>query len=221
MQTWSEDNQQSAFHQHINKIILVILACFALAGLILGFAIGGFTTHHTSSPPASAASIAIAKPHTTPSPVVTATTTPENVDLGFPLIGTGDYTPVEQADGATSYTLSALIVNKSTSTPIQATDVTCRLWLTKSTKATQSALSANAYALPKTTASFHQTFPAEVAGALSFTSGNQVQNCAAKVKTTWTYTVSPTIKAGVYFLAVLADWQGKHYNWYMLAINIH
>lgn len=223
MQTGSNANRNSSSNQTLSRIAMYTLLCFALAGLIAGFAIGGFAEHNQGHSAANTKTSQINVPSVTPgtnSPTITPT--PEDIQPGDPIIGAGDYSPSETADGSTSYTLSAQIVNKGTSTLIQTHDVTCRLWLTKDAKATQTALSANGYALPKAVNTFGQAFPSETQGALNFSGGSQqVQSCAANAKTTWTYTLAQTLDHGTYYLAVLADWQGKHYNWYLAQIKVN
>jgi len=221
MQTRPPGKQQGSTNQRAVTVATTTLLCFGLAGLIFGFAFGGFigrstgtSTASTKTPTASAPAIS------NHSPSVTPTATPENVLIDTPAIGAGDYTTQETADGATSYTFSAQILDKTTHQPIQATDVTCKLWLTDDNDATSDALKANNYALPANVANLNQAFPHETQGALQFTSGTQVQACAANSKTTWTYTLSTTVKHGTYFLAVLADWKGKHYNWYLVQIAV-
>lgn len=154
-------------------------------------------------------------------PEAKATPTPENIQPGNPVIGAGDYTSPEKADGATSYKLAALIVDKDTNNPIQVNTVTCRLWLTKDAQGTQSALSANNYALPKAINTIDQPFPSEEDESLEFADASpQVQSCAGTGKTTWTYKLSPDLRRGTYYLVVLADWKGQHYNWYMVQVSI-
>jgi hypothetical protein len=222
MQAWPGDNQRGSSSQRPAKIALYTILCFSLAGLIAGFALGGFTgrapsAHSGGSGPAITRTPSIVAHSPNPS----ATRVPENVLLGVPLVGAGDYTGSEKADGTTTYTFSAQIVNKAGNTPITATDVTCRLWLTEDANAMAAALSNNNYALPRTPSSFDQPFPHETANALNFApSSPQTQPCSAQGKTSWTYTLAPSLHHGTYFLAVLADWKGIHYNWAMVEISV-
>lgn len=218
MQAWPGDNQRGSG----GKIALYTFLCFSLAGLIAGFALGGFTGRvpggRADSPGLAATRTPSITGHT---PGPSATRAPENVLLGVPMVGAGDYTGSEKSDGTTTYTFSTQIVNKGDNTPITATDVTCRLWLTNDADATSAALSANNYALLRTSSSFNQPFPHEAANALHFASSSpQTQSCSAQSKTSWTYTLSPALHHGRYFLAVLADWKGVHYNWAMVAISV-
>lgn len=223
MHAWSSGGDpRNSTRQHSGKITFYTLLCFSLAGLIFGFAIGGFAGRHATSMDlhagSSSANTSSINGHTS-NPSISQL--PEDVFLGEPSIAPGDYVYQEQADGTTSYTLAAQILNKNSNTPITASDVVCRLWLTDDPNATTTALNANNDQIPRTISSFNQPFPNEIAGALNFASASQQTHpCAANGKTTWTYTISPTVGHGTYYLAVLADWEGKHFNWYMISINI-
>lgn len=219
MYAWSSGNDpRNSTRQRSGKITFYTLLCFSLAGLIAGFAIGGFAQHNADGTTVHSGNPLSSSRHSSnPS----ASPTPGDVFLGEPTIAQGDYTYQEKADGATSYTLSAQIVNKNSNTPITATDVVCRLWLTDDQNAMAAALSDNNYQIPRTIGSFNQPFPQEIAGALNFASASeQTRPCAANGKTSWTYTISSTVQPGTYYLAVLADWKGRHYNWYMIAIKV-
>ena len=222
MYTQPESKQYGTAHSRSGTVTFYTLLCFSLAGLIMGFAIGGFASHLAfgstgHSGPTSSAPM-IAGHGSNPS----ATATPENIFLGVPGVATGDYTSPEIADGTTTYHLSTQIINKDSNTPITVTDVVCRLWLTDDSQATSAGLSNNNYAIPRDPTTFNQPFPSELAGALNFTSpGQQTQPCAANGKTTWNYTLATSLSHGTYYLVVLADWKGVHYNWYMVEIRIH
>lgn len=218
----SGDNQHNTGRQRFGKISFYTLLCFALAGLIAGFAIGGFAQHNADGSTAhSGSSISSTSSRNGHSPNSLTSPTPGDVFLGVPAIAPGDYSPHEKADGATSYRLAAQIINKNSNTPITATDVVCRLWLTDDAHAMAAALSDNDYQIPRTISSFDQPFPHEIAGALNFASASeQTHPCASNGKTSWSYTISSTVQPGTYYLAVLADWRGRHYNWYMAAINV-
>ncbi len=221
MQAAPGEKPRNSVTPRSSTIIIYTLLCFSLAGLISGFAFGGFLAHFSRKSPGLASKFATLTPISRRNPNLAATQAAENVEPGEPVIASGDYTSAEKADGATRYTLSVQAVNLADNTPITATDVTCRLWLTSDPNATAADLSANGYALPRTLASFSQPFPHEVARALNFASpSQQTQPCAAGKKTTWTYTISPSVPGGTYYLAVLTDWRGIHYNWYMVAIKI-
>jgi len=220
MQTVSSQHPNNV-NQQTRKIAVVAILLFALSGLISGFAVGAFlhpkaqtgTGSGTGNTGSKTTPIAHATPTQGTTPVV------ENVNLAEPVIMQGSYHYIQIADGSTSYALSALIINKN-KTPIQASDVSCRLWLTKDGNV-NSILGADDYALPRSIGTFQQPFPKEVVGALSFIApSQQVQYCAPNGKTTWTYTISPSIDAGTYYLVTLASWKGKSFNWYWVAIVI-
>jgi hypothetical protein len=220
MQTASSQYPNN-INQQTRKIAVVAILLFAFSGLISGFAVGAFvhpkSQTGTGTGTGTTGSRTTPVAHTTHTPVSTAIV--ENVDLGEPVIKQGDYPYIQIANGSTSYTLSALIINKNQS-PIQATDVTCKLWLTKDGDV-NSILRANNYALPRTIDTFNQPFPKEVVGALNYSApSQQVQSCMPNGKTTWTYTISPSIDPGTYYLVTLANWKGKSFNWYWVAIII-
>lgn len=222
MCTQPENSQCGTIHAHSGSITFYTLLCFALAGLITGFAIGGFAGHLSRGSAAGFGSPMSSAPMLTghlPNP--SATVGPEDILLGVPGIGADDYTSSERADGATEYRFSAQIINKADKTPITTTDVVCRFWLTDNLQAATNALSADNFALPRNPALFNQPFPQEVVDALNFAApGQQTQPCAANGKTNWTYTLATSVPEGTYYLAVLADWKGIHYNWSMMAITI-
>lgn len=201
------------------KIATGAILLFALAGLISGFAVGAFvhprpatgTTHNTGlgTPPVV---------QNTRTPATPAT--PENVNLDEPKINLGDITFRQIANGSTTYTLSALIIEKNKK-PIQVSDVTCKLWVTKSATDVNLLLGANNYAIPRAFDTIQQQpFPNEV-NALNFNpSTQQIQPCTPNGNTSWNYTISPSVDPGTYHFVVLADWQGKHYNWSWVNIEI-
>jgi hypothetical protein len=221
--TQPENKQRASTRSRSGTITFYTLLCFALAGLIAGFAIGGFAGHLSRGLTANAGSPITSIPTLTghgPNP--SATATPENIFLGLPGVAAGDYSSAEKADGTTSYQFSAQIVNKADNTPITVTDAVCRLWLTDDSQGTAAGLMDNNYAIPRNPNSFNQPFPSEVNSALGFTSASpQTQPCTANGKTKWSYILSTAVPAGNYYLVVLADWKGIHYNWYMVAITVH
>jgi hypothetical protein len=207
-QSSSKSNPQT------RKIATIAIVLFALSGLISGFAVGAFvhrrpatvTTHKTSS--GSKSVVQISQP-----PVITRT--PEVVTLGEPQIT--DFIPSETANNSTSYSLSALIIDKANN-PIQASDVTCKLWLTKDANVTSDIETGNGAQL-ESIGAIQQPFPGDVSG-LNFTATQQTQKCMSNGKTTWNYTVSSSVDPGVYYLVVLADWQGKHSSWRWIEVRI-
>lgn len=215
MQTFYGQGSNS-LNQQSPKVALIAILLFAFSGLISGFAVGAFVHHKTGTTHNNNTGTGITPiAQNTGTPV--STTAPEVVWLGEPKIQYPDI-GTQRADGSTSYTLSTLIVDKSDH-PIQASDVTCKLWLTKDGNAT-AMLSANNYAVPKAIDAIQQPFQGEVVGGLTFSTTQQAQPCTPNGNTTWNYTISPSVDPGTYYLVVLADWKGKHYNWSWVIIKI-
>jgi hypothetical protein len=219
MQTLSSQHPKN-LNQQTRKIAFFAILLFAFSGLISGFAVGAFvhskpkTGTGTVSETGSKITRVAQSTRTTVSTAVI-----ENVNLGEPVINQGDYSYIQSANGSTNYSLSALIISKNNN-PIHATDVTCKLWLTKDGNV-NSILRADDYAIPRAVGAFNQPFPKEVVGALNYVApSQQVQPCAPNGKTTWTYTISPSINPGTYYLVTLANWKGKSFNWYWVAIAI-
>lgn len=199
-----------------------LLLGFALAGLLAGFGVGALESHFSrlassaASLPVSSRPIFVGRD---PSPLVTAT--PESISLGIPGVVAGDYTVAELADGVTDYQFAARIIDKAGNVSRITGETVCRLWLTDDPQATTDGLSAENYAIPRDIAAFNQPFPQEITGALNFAPASpQTQFCAASGKTSWTYTLNPTLPPGPYYLVVLADWKGVRYNWYVVAITV-
>lgn len=217
MQEWINPQRNSP-QQPARNIMTYSLLCFSLAGLIFGFATGGFLgrSPHTTK---TLSTTPVARVHPTPTPTLAPSPTPEDILLADPLIT--HIVNSEKADGTTSYTFAAQPIYKGTQTPINVTDVTCRIWLTQDATAEDTALSANNYAALKSIANLSQPLPAELAGAMSFTTpSTQVQPCSANGNTTWTYTLSPSVPPGTYDIYILADWRGIHFGWRSREIQI-
>jgi hypothetical protein len=217
MQEWTNSPRTSTY-QPARNIVTYSILCFSLAGLIFGFATGGFLGRSPSTPKTLPQTTHLI-PRSTPSPVITATPTPEDILLDNPIVT--HISTSEKADGTTSYTFSAQIVYKGTKTPITVTDVTCRLWLTPDNTAEDTALSTSKYAALHNTANLNQPLPLESVGAMIFTAPSaQVQPCAANGNTTWTYTLSTALPAGTYYIYALSDWKGRHFPWYASQIQV-
>ncbi|MBO0791434.1 MAG: hypothetical protein J2P36_10855, partial [Ktedonobacteraceae bacterium] len=137
------------------------------------------------------------------------------------------YPSPQNADGATSYTFSAQVkdksINRSTpcgeGKPLLAPNITCKLWLTKDLNSINS-LQKDAPDILKA-ANFQTPFPKEETTAFIFDPQTpQVQPCSKTGPTTWNYKLSPTLKSGTYYLSIIADWQGKRYNWRSQEVSI-
>ncbi len=194
------------------------LLLFALAGLLSGFAVGAFVHPKTHTGTGADTTGSKTTPVARTTPTQGSTALAEHVNLKEPVI-TQNYSYFQTADGSTNYTISALILNKN-NTSIQASDVTCKLWLTKE-KDVNSILRADGYALLKSTDTIQQPVPKEAVGALNYIApSQQIQTCAPTGKTSWSYTISQSADPGQYSLVVLADWKGKSFNWSWVIIDI-
>jgi hypothetical protein len=208
-------------NQQTRKVAVIAIVLFAFSGLISGFAVGAFvhpkaqTGAGTGTDSKRSKSTPVA--HTTQTTV--STTTTEHVNLDLPVISQGDYSYFQIANGSANYTFSALIINKN-KTPIQASDVTCKLWLT-SEGDVNSILRADDYALLRSIDTIQQPLPKEAVGAFNYIAPTQqIQPCAPTGKTSWSYTISQSVNPGTYSLVVLADWKGKSFNWSWVQIVI-
>jgi len=199
-------------------IALFAVLLFALAGLISGFAVGAFI--HPKTPSTTGNSGSNTKPpvvQNTQTPVSSTTIQPTR--LGYPVINKADY--FENANGSTLYTLSAYAVDTSKDAghgkPIHISGITCRLWLTKDGNV-------NANIPPdrlRSVNTLQEPFPKEASDALNFSSDtSQVQSTNSDGRATWKYTLPSSLHSGNYYLVVLMDWSGVHYNWSWIKITI-
>lgn len=204
------------------KIATGAILLFALSGLISGFAVGAFvhlrpttgTTHTTGS--GSTPVIQITK-----TPVLTTTPTP--VKLGWPTFEQ-PFPYLQIANGTTSYTVTIQAVDQSKDSghgyPVHVAGITCKIWLTKDGNVNGNLRANNSERLISVN-TINQPFPGEITGALNFDpSTQQVQLSDANGQATWKYTIPTSVDPGDYYLVVLVDWQGKHYNWSWVNIVI-
>lgn len=220
MQTVSSQYPNNV-NQQTRKVASIAILFFALSGLISGFAVGAFV--HPKTQTGAGTGNSTTGLGTTPIAHATHTTVPtttgEYINLALPVISQGDYSYFQIANSSTNYTISALIINKN-QTPIQASDVTCKLWLTREANV-NSILRADQYSLLRTIDTIQQPFPKEAVGAFNYIApSQQTQPCAPTGKTSWSYTISQEVKPGTYSLVVLADWQGQSFNWSWVQIVI-
>lgn len=207
----------SGLSSQSRRIAIIAILLFGLSGLISGFAMGAFirpkipgvTTSNGNgiTPPVSQST--------------SATTSPGSKNLSVAEPKLTAFTYLEIADGATQYTASTVIRDESTNKPIQNTDVTCKLWLAKDFQHSNDLLKANNYAILTDVANLQQPLSTEEQNALHFIApSQQTKACTPQGNTSWTYTISPSVKPGSYFLFVVDDWKGKHFNWWAQAIRI-
>lgn len=201
------------------KFITTILLIFSLAGLMIGFAVGGLTSSKATPAGSTGPTKKSTQPVAQTTQTVSPTATPENIPLDPPVVT--DYAISEVANGTTPYTLSAQPIDKSSHKPINAKGITCRFWITQNLDETKTALEANSYALLKNVNGFNQPFPQEIPAGVIFTAPTaQVQECAANGPTKWTYTLSSALPAGNYYIYILTDWKGIHFNWNARQIQV-
>ena len=213
MQTASSQYPNN-INQQTRKIAVVAILLFALSGLISGFAVGAFV--HPKAKTGTGTGTGATGSRTTP--ITNVTHTPPTAlsqtpkELGYPVIDKSVFVYHELADGQTTYTYSAYAVYAN-GTRVYSSGITCKLWLTKDTVDLQRSDWTPISAV-------NNPIGGEIQGALNFDSTSpQVQNCDANGHATWKYQVSPSVEPGTYYLAVLTDWVGKHYNmWWQQVI---
>ena len=197
------------------RIAIFAVLLFGLSGLISGFAMGAFirpkvpgvTTGSGGgiTPPISQSSSTKKAPQMRP------------IAIGYPVID--HIVDVEVANGNTSYTLSAHAVDTSIDPghgkPLHAAGITCKLWIERTGDG-----NVNLPLSKITTMDLQQPLThEEIPGGLNFTT-DQIQQTNSNGQVTWTYTVSTHVHPDLYYLVVLMDWQGKHYNWYWVEIQV-
>ncbi len=120
----------------------------------------------------------------------------------------------ETANGSTSYSFTGLVVNKQ-NTPVRAAGITCKIWLTKdgnvNSVITDDRLqSASTLDLP---------FPKEAQGTLIFAASTPQTQMCHNGQAKWSYQIAPTTETGQYYIVLLTDWNGIHYNWSWVKIR--
>ena len=197
------------------SIAIIAVVLFAISGLISGFSVGAFI--HPKSAPTDTG-LATQPPTTQQTP--TASKTPHTQHpfvLGEPQIV--NYTYAEAANNSSSYTFTGQVVNSS-GHPVYKDGITCKIWLTKNGN-TPAVINANDFQWLKTIATIQGPSPQEVVGGLNFSTATpQTQLCSTSGNTSWNYTVSSSVGPGIYFIVLLTDWDGIHYNWYSAGVKI-
>lgn len=208
------------------SVLMIALTLFALAGLMIGFAVGVFT-HQKSAQTANTnkgTSIPVVAQKAMPqqSPVAQA------LPLGFPILNdpTNSFADTQTADGNTQYTVGAQAIDNNNK-PIHAAGITFKLWLVQripnhktfmlADNPTPAQMLTN-IANPIAGKVQNTNYP-EISGFTFNSTTAQVQTSDAQGQVTWKYTIAPSIPAGNYNLVILSDWAGKYYNWSW--INIH
>jgi hypothetical protein len=212
MQSISGQGPINNLNPQSRTIAVIAIILFALAGLISGFAVGAFirpgqqqqanNQNQTITPPTQGQSN---------TPTVSHPQRP--LPMGFPVID--DFKYSEIANGSTTYSVLAHAVDKKNQ-PLHKQGITCKLWLTQDGNVSANMPTSRLKAID----SLNQPFPEEMQGALNFdTATSQTQACN-NGQGKWNYTLSPSVEDGKYYLVILMDWSGVHYNWSWVQITI-
>lgn len=211
-------------------VIITALLLFAITGLLSGFTFNAMNRPKQTNAPPTQVAKASPTAKTTKTPSASPTTQP-TVDvavtgLGCP-IATNEYNQI--ADGTTTYTATIQATGKGTKgnskcegDDLKASNVTCKLWLTKDIDATNKALTKGNNALLRDLNKLGQPIPSEETGALVFIDGtSSLQPCDNKGTATWKYQIGTSVQPGTYYLYYLTDWKGQRFNWSVAGIEIH
>jgi len=223
-QVASRPNQNLNGNNQTQKIVITAITLFALSGLMMGFAVGAFTRPHKQATIKQAVVPATVAKQPTPKPTTAPIVDVAAVGISCPIITPSALSQV--ADGNTNYTLTAEIQDQSiskepmpcgTGKDLHAAGLMCKIWLTRS----QNSLENLSRDQLSPVSNLQNLFPKEEQDAFQFTGNQQqVQPCSQTGTTNWSYTLSPNLKPGTYFLAVVADWQGTVFNWTWKGITI-
>jgi|SRR6266568_7823825 len=201
---------------NLSTIILIAILLFALSGLISGFAVGAFVRPNLSQLTNPNAGTTQSPDQTGPAATATVKPTTHPIFLGEPIISR-NYSYIEVVNGTTNYTLSAQVVDKKNNKPVHASDITCKLWLTKDGDVNSNMPASRLTAID----TISNPFPQETIDGLIFDPTTlQTQFCNSNGVTTWKYKVASFVDPGTYYLVVLTDWKGVHYNWSWVGITI-
>ncbi len=214
MQTLSGQGSANNLKNQSRAIAVISIILFAIAGLLSGFAVSAFT-HPVQQQLANNTGTTLTPPQQKPAHTPTATShTQQSFPMNPPTIQQAQY--IEIANDSTTYNVTAQAVDKK-GQPIYSQSITCKLWLTEDSHVNANMPASRLRAIDTLT----QPFPKEAQDGLTFAEATpQTQPCNNNGQGQWSYTVSPSIKHGIYYLVVLMDWDGIHYNWSWVAINI-
>jgi hypothetical protein len=201
------------------SIAFFAVLLFALSGLISGFAVGAFIHPKTGPTANSSSANTLQTTQKTRTPVSTTT---HLTKLGYPIVDQVVY--VENADGNSPYTFSAQAVDQSIDPghgyPVHASGITCKLWLQNIPHGNGGKVVLPSENLAKMNIQGPLTDD-EISDALNFDNATpQIQLSNASGKASWKFTVATSVHPGTYYLVVLMDWYGKHYNWSWVIITI-
>jgi hypothetical protein len=192
--------------------VLAAIMLFALAGLFSGFAVGIFVhPHKTTQLTLPNQTSHTSKTRTKQTPTTT-TLQVHPIPLGEPVVVNYQYTEI--ANGSTIYTFTGQVVNKQ-NIPVRVAGITCKIWLTKDGNVNSTITNDRLQSV----STLDQPFPKEE-GALIFASSTPQTQLCQNGQVTWSYQIAPITKAGQYYIVILTDWNGVHYNWSWRAIRI-
>ena len=212
MQTLTGRGTSTNISPHSRTIAMIAIVLFAFAGLISGFAVGAFVRPTQLSQTSNANNV-INPPSqrntkTTPTPTRTR---PEL--LGEPIIDQVVYSEI--ANSSTTYTFSAHAIDKQ-GQPLHKEGITCKMWLTQDENVNKNMPTTRLRAIN----TLAQPFPEETVAALAFASTTpQTQPCASGLGN-WKYQISSSLSSGSYYIVILMDWSGVHYNWKWIQISV-
>jgi hypothetical protein len=214
MQTLSGQGSANNLKNQSRAIAVISIILFAIAGLLSGFAVSAFT-RPVQQQLANNTGTTLTPPQQKPAHTPTATSqTQLPFAMNPPAIQQAQY--IEIANESTTYNVTAQAVDKK-SQSLYSQGITCKLWLTEDSNVNANMPASRLRAID----TLAQPFPKEVQGGLTFAETTlQTQPCNNNGQGQWSYTVSPSIKHGIYYLVVLMDWSGIRYNWSWVAINI-
>ena len=217
MKDLSRQGSLNSLSPQARTIAMFAMLLFALSGMISGFSLGAFGSSKTAQPATvTPKRTTIVQKNQTHTPTVTV----KPIPLGYPVIDQAS--SPELADGTTVYTFSAHAVDRSIDRshgkPIHRFGITCRLWLMPITQ-NPGNIPAGRLQSPETLQS--SPLPGEVTGLIFDATTPQTQPCNANGQGLWKYQVSTSVATGKYYLVVLTDWKGIHYDWSWIPLKIN
>jgi hypothetical protein len=193
------------------SVLITALFLFALAGGIMGFAVGAFTHSRQGQQPIDTnikpTQPAIAK--TQPSP----TATPTPVQLDFPNFSLLSGTP-----GVTETTYTVQAISAGTKTPLTVSGITCHLALVKGNGANTPSLNKEQFKVPNAQ---NNNFQEEIPNSLQFNGTPEIQPCQ-NGQGTWKVTIlTANLKRDRYYSLVGFTMFGPFYNFRYVAFFLN
>ena len=208
MQTLSSP-RSNGLNPQSRRVAVFAVLLFALSGLISGFAVGAFVRPKIGGIGSSGINNVNSITQQTKTATPVSTIAPER--LGYPKVD--QYSFRESANGQTEYVFSVHAIDAS-GNPLHVTGITCKLWLTRDQVLPQHNEWSPASAL-------YNPVTGEVPGSLQFDPATpQTHSCDGNGAATWKYRVAQTVDPGKYYLSVVTDWAGVHYNIWWQEIQI-